>query len=162
MTDRTYVRTDVPRLLVGAWPSFEKSAEWTEFWKDFGDEPEVLDHLLVSGFVRHLINLKLTSNTAEFDAIFDLVEDMHILGDSHVQDLATVGILEDLQNTNLHHGGTSLEDFVQYLGPVSKWWWDELYRFWDGKGLLGTSGRPRPPGMPDPQGIRSRSLPGAG
>ena len=72
-----------------------------------------------------MIDLKVAGNTAEF-----LVEAMHVRGDSYVQELATVGILEDLQNGNLHHDGTSPNDFVQYLRPISKWWWDELYLFW--------------------------------
>jgi hypothetical protein len=120
MTDIAYVREGVPRLLIAASPSFEKSAEWTEFWNDFGADVDVLDYLLVSGFVRHLINLKLADETGEIDAIFELVEQMHIRGDSYVRELATVGILEDLQNTNLHHDGTSPADFVKYLRPVSK------------------------------------------
>jgi hypothetical protein len=157
MIDRSYLRNDVPQLLIGASPSFERSDDWTEFWKDYGDEQEVLHYLLVAAFVRHLINLKLTNNTAEFNAIFELVEEMHILGDSYVRNLATVGILEGLQNMNLHHDGTSPDDFVRFLGPVSKWWWDELYWFWDGKGLLGMSGRPRPPGMPEPTTVKRGS-----
>lgn len=152
MAERQYVRAEVPELLVQACPSFNGTEEWSEFWSDYGKEPELPYYLLVSAFVRHLIALKVVGKTDEFDAVFELVEDMHIRGDSYVRELATVGILEDLQNTNLHHDGTSPGDFVSYLRPISKWWWEELYLFWAGKGLLGTSGRPRPPGMPDPMG----------
>jgi hypothetical protein len=151
MADRPYVKDEVAPLLVGACPSFEKSEEWADFWSDYGDEPDLLSYLLVSAFVRHLINLKVAGNTSEFESVFTLVEDLHVHGDAYVRELATVGILEDLQNTNLHRDGTSPEDFVAYLRPISRWWWEELYLFWAGKGLLGTSGRPRPPGMPDPQ-----------
>lgn len=151
MSERQYVRTEVPKLLIQACPSFETSEGWTEFWADYGDEPELLNYLLVAAFARHLIDLKVAGSTKEFEAIFELIEEMHVRGDPYVRELATVGILEDLQNTNLHHDGTSPEDFVSYLRPISKWWWEELYLFWAGKGLLGTSGRPRPAGMPDPQ-----------
>jgi hypothetical protein len=151
VVERQYVRAEVPQLLAQACPSFKDTEGWTEFWNDFGDEPEIPDYILVSAFIRHLVDLNVADKTEAFDAVFDLVEGLHLHGDSYVRELATVGILEDLQNTNLHHHGSSPEDFVPYLRPVSKWWWEELYLFWDGKGLLGTSGRPRPPGMPDPQ-----------
>ena len=49
---------------------------------------------------------------------------------------ATVGLLEDLQNTNLHKS-TEPEQFRLYLLPESAKWWDKLHRFWEHGNLLG-------------------------
>jgi hypothetical protein len=70
---------------------------------------------------------------------------MHIEGDRYVQELATIGFLEDLQNTNMHPTGSSPADFVPFLSPLSRWWWDEVKLFWEGTiPYVGGSGRTKP------------------
>jgi hypothetical protein len=104
-----------------------------------------MEYLVAAAFTRHLVDLHVERRREEFRAIFGLIERLHIEGDDYVTTLATVGFLEDLQNENLHHHGSKPEDFEEYLGPESKWWWEELDLFWSGEiRLLGTSGRPRP------------------
>jgi hypothetical protein len=51
-------------------------------------------------------------------------------GDPYVSEAATIGSLEDLQNTDLHDG-TDPEQFRPYLLPESARCWDELYGFWE-------------------------------
>jgi len=36
----------------------------------------------------------------EFPAVFGVIDDLHLRGDQYVCELATIGFLEDLQNTN--------------------------------------------------------------
>lgn len=69
--------------------------------------------------------------TETFPKIFEVVEQWHIEGDSYVQEAATIGFLEALQNIN-----TEPEHFRQFLGPESEKWWDKLNRFWDKGELL--------------------------
>ena len=47
-----------------------------------------------------------------------------------MKEAITVGLLESLQNTNLH-ATTNPEQFVKYLGPESKKWWSKLEGFWE-------------------------------
>jgi hypothetical protein len=63
------------------------------------------------------------------------VEQWHVSGDTYVKEAATVGLLEDLQNTNLHEG-TDPDAFRKFLGPESERWWSKVVRFWSEGRLL--------------------------
>jgi hypothetical protein len=144
----TITRADVESLLLRACPSFESSPLRLEYHDDYDQEPEPLLYLLASAFVLHLTGLYAVGRRDEFPAVFDVVEDLHVKGDEYVRELATVGILEDLQNSNLHPAGSTPGDFIPYLRPVSLWWWKEVELFWEGKvNPIGSSGRPHPPEM---------------
>jgi len=70
---------------------------------------------------------------------------MLLEGDDYVRELAIHGFLEGFQTSDRP------DDFVPYLLPVSKWWWEELELFWDSKvERLGSSGRPKPAEMSHP------------
>lgn len=142
-------RDQVENLLLAACPSFMDSSWWYEYRSLFGEEPEPLNYLLASAFISHLVDLKVEGKTSEFAPVFQLIERMHREGDPYVQELATVGFLEDLQNAHLHRKGSTPEAFLQWLGSESAWWWEELNLFWESKlkGGLGSSGRPKP--LPD-------------
>ena len=103
---------------------------------------------LASGFVRRLAELNAAGRREEFSSVFDVIEDLHLRGDQYVCELATIGFLEDLQNTNLHSANSEAADFVPFLGRVSRWWWEEVELFWEGKVIpIGSSGRRHPPNM---------------
>jgi hypothetical protein len=141
-------RHDVETLLVRACPSFEVSSARQEFHQDYDSEPEPPLYLLASGFVRHLAELNASGHREEFRAVFDVIEDFHLRGDQYVCELATIGFLEGLQNTNLHSANSDAADFVPFLGPVSKWWWEEVELFREGKVIpIGSSGRRHPSNM---------------
>jgi hypothetical protein len=133
----------IRQLLVEACPSFGTSDQLRQFDKDVGDKET--EYLLAAAFIRHLVALHLQDRHEEFEAVFDLIERLHLQGDPYVRELATVGFLEDLGNTNLHHRGSTPRDFEKYLRPESRWWWEELELLWAGKiPYLGGSSRPRP------------------
>ena len=92
-------------LLLEACPSF------TPMWREFVDEwrgddglpREDLPHYLaLAEFARHLISMLVRSETSSFPAVFAVVEDLHTQGEHYVREAATIGLLESLQNTNLH------------------------------------------------------------
>jgi hypothetical protein len=68
--------------------------------------------------------------TASLPAVFAAIERLHVEGDYYVREASTVGLLESLQNPNLHENGTTPEQFRPYLGPVSARWWEKLHGFW--------------------------------
>jgi hypothetical protein len=110
-------------------PSFR--AEWDTFVDEWKDEKDGLPiYLSLSSLARHLISMLEVGQTEAFPEIFEIVERWHIEGDEYVREAATVGLLEDLQNTNLHKK-TSPEQFRCYLGTESLKWWDKLYGFWE-------------------------------
>jgi hypothetical protein len=86
-------------------------------------------YLLLNELARHLV-LKLSAgDTDAFPAIFDVVERWHVDGDDYVQNAASIGLLEDLQNLANYRGGKP-QDFARWLGPVSKTWWDKVEDYW--------------------------------
>lgn len=151
--DAVIDRAAVLDLLFNAVPSFRESAEFAEMNGDYvGDDGQTLLYAVAVQLVRHVSALNVAESFPSIDALLALTESLIIERDDYVSELAIVGILEDLQNTSLHADGSSPEDFERFLRPWSRWWWDELNLLWGGQltGHLGSSGRARPPGMPDP------------
>jgi hypothetical protein len=126
-------KAEMMDLLIRACPSFEP--EWQAFQQKWKDDAEPPLYVLFGDFARHLIGKLEKGDTAGFADIFAAIERFHIDGDGWVQEAATVGLLEDMQNLGLH-STTRPEQFEKFLGPVSLKWWDKLNRFWDGRGSL--------------------------
>jgi len=121
-------QTQVMAMLVAACPSFRRT------WEQYVGSEEYDDELLyvhLGECARHLVTLYGAGDTSEFAAVFRVVEDLHVRGDSHVRQAATVGLLETLQNI-AEHRDLDPAVFVQFLGPESARWWDKLDRFWSG------------------------------
>ena len=84
---------------------------------------------MLGELARHLVRLLEAGDDTTLRKVFQIVEAWHIDGDPYVQNAATIGLLEDLQNENLHRT-TKPGQFEQYLGPKSLDGWKNLYEFW--------------------------------
>ena len=127
--------------ILAACPAFQ--AEWELFLEERQDTSEGSPYYLaLSELARHLIGLLERNETEAIGAVFRVVEDWHLKGDQFVREAATVGLLEDLQNTNLHQGGTKPDDFLPYILPETKFWWLKVVDFWE-QGKLITDDRPK-------------------
>jgi hypothetical protein len=123
-------------LLVEASPGFAGS--WKEFEADCADDSQPSYYIVLGSFARHLCDLLATGDEAALRRVFAVVERLHIEGDSYVQEAATVGLLEDMQNTNMHRKDTLPEQFERFLLPESARWWKRLHGFWrEGQTLVG-------------------------
>lgn len=119
---------DVMPLLLEACPSF--AGRWKAYFEsEYSQGEERLHYLDVAEFVRHLVNLYERDKTDEFSRVFTVIERLHAEGDGFVRELATIGILEGLQNLAAEHQ----DEFAKYLGPESTKWWQELDDFWQGR-----------------------------
>ena len=122
-------------------PSFR--ATWDEFVSEWKDDPNGLQYYLALGdLARHVIGMLERKEIDRLKAIFDVVEEWHLNGDSYVKEAATVGFLEDIQNTGLHNKETTPDDFLEYLLPETKYWWSKVEDFWE-QGKLITDDRAR-------------------
>src|SRR5262245_17847803 len=111
-------------LLVEACPSFEP--QWLAFLQHWRDEIDDLPHYLaLADLARHLILLLEQGDLESLAKTFAVVERLHVEGDSYVREAASIGLLEDLQNTGLHQR-TSPIAFRAMLGPESREWWDKI------------------------------------
>jgi hypothetical protein len=121
-------RDQIVPLLLTACPSFQEP--WRRYIEDSLYEPDLI-YLHLAEFSRHLINLLQGQSCEEFPAVFEVIERLHIEGDHDTREIATIGILETIQN-HAGHANIDSESFTRWLGPESKKWWDRLDRFWDG------------------------------
>ena len=109
-------------------PSFTEA--WNAFLEEWQNEAsELPQYLALADLARHLVRKLETGDTHLFPAIFAVVERWHLEGDDYVREAATIGLLEDLQNGNLHET-TSPDEFLPWLGPESRRWWDKVEAFW--------------------------------
>jgi hypothetical protein len=93
-------------------------------------------YMWMGSFVRHVVRARLDGREDEVLAVFAVIEEAiepsqpgRKMGEE--SNLAIVGFLEDLQNGNLHSGGSKPSDFRPYLGPKSLKAWDGLNGFWE-------------------------------
>jgi hypothetical protein len=143
------VKEQMMEVLLDACPSFRPA--WEAFlaeWRESTDDLPL--YLALAEFARHLIGRLERADTASFPTIFRAVERLQVEGEHYVREAATVGLLEDLQNLNLHTA-TGPEQFRPFLGPESAAAWDELYGFWHTVGVLKAAGLLGPASGPSPQ-----------
>jgi hypothetical protein len=121
-------RSDMIPLLLQSCPSFARA------WQDYADSSEFdaeLGYVHLGEVARHIVDLAKQNLRSEFEAVFIVVERLHVEGDAYVREAATIGLLEGIQNI-ASHAGVDAELFRQYLRPVSLRWWDKLNRLWAG------------------------------
>lgn len=120
--------------LLEACPSFlpiykEFLSEWQE---DEDTKLEGLPYYLALGdLAHHLIELLKVRNTKSFSKVFEVVETWHVEGTNYVKEAATIGLLEGIQNIASHDKSINSEDFLFWLGPISKESWHKLNQFWN-------------------------------
>lgn len=119
----------MPVLLEGC-PSF--APMWEKFLDEWSDEPEPAPlYVALGDLSRHLCDLLRCGERHRLTDVFRVIERLHVEGDDYVREAACIGILENIQNTALHHG-TAPQQFVEFLGPESRQCWADLERFWNG------------------------------
>src|SRR5262245_24425106 len=97
--------------ILEACPSFRPA--WEEFVEEWRSEPERPVYLALGSLARHLIAAMSAKDVSTLSRTFAVVERWLLEGDKYVREAATVGLLEDLQNSNLHET-TSPNDFEPY------------------------------------------------
>lgn len=123
----TITKDDVLPLLFEACPSFLEG-RWQENQTAFNDDRELL-YLDIAGFARYLADLLAEGKTEEFPAIFAVIERLHTEGDHYVQELATVGFLEDFENWAMR-ADMPESACSQHFGPQTAEWFKEMQKFW--------------------------------
>ena len=115
---------EVIPILLKACPSFQS------IWEEC-EEKELL-YCALGEFASYLLDMHNSGQTEVLKAAGVAIEQLHLDGDAHVREAATIGLLEGIQN---YWGNNSVdaELFRPYLLPTSQRWWDELNAFWQGE-----------------------------
>lgn len=98
-----------------------------DFTPDSGDSD--LHYVVLGDFARYLIAAYRSGNDDLLRKAADLIERLHVEGDSYVREAATIGLLEGIQNT-WGDAGIDPEAFGSRLLPESRRWWNSLNKFW--------------------------------
>ncbi len=115
--------------LLHACPSFRPTVE--AFQDEYRDLPrDRLPHYMLMGDIAIACSKRLSEgHESDLEPLFALLEKWIKDGDKYVRDMAITGLIEDLQNENLHTG-TRPEDFVRLLHPETAVYWAKVNRFW--------------------------------
>jgi hypothetical protein len=116
--------------MLEACPAFRPA--WDEFVEEWKSEPELPLYLALSELARYLIARLEAQDAATLSRAFAVVERWHLEGDDYVREAAKIGLLEDLQNGNLHDR-TAPRQFEPLLLPASLKAWHEVELFWKNK-----------------------------
>ncbi|MGL6074726.1 MAG: DUF7674 family protein [Fimbriiglobus sp.] len=100
-----------------------------EFYDEYGG---TLLYTMLSQFARHMVKLLEQGDALALSRIFAAVEYLEIHGEHYVREAMMIGLLESVQNTNLHPNGTDPDDFREYVGIESSLCWDYVIHFWEG------------------------------
>jgi hypothetical protein len=115
----------------------ERCPEFAPVWKEHqnGINADIGPYIDVGEFVHFILNSYEQGNLELMPRAFQAVEDLLAEGDSSVQEIAALGILETLQCAASWkpYGNKA---FLQWLGPKSRAEWDELVEIWRGKSSL--------------------------
>ncbi len=112
-------------MLLNACPSFNET--WQASLKR---SDTALLYISLGEFARHLRELYMIDNIGEFPAVAVVIENLHINGTPYVKEAASVGLLENIQNS-WRGRGIDPQEFAQFLKPESLKWWQSLNTFWD-------------------------------
>ena len=110
-----------------ACPSFRPV--WEDFLTEWSREDDKPLYLALASLARHLVELLATGQGPMLSRVFAVVERWHVEGDDYVREAATIGLLEDLQNDNLHTS-TSPKQIEHFLMPESLTRWRKVEEFW--------------------------------
>lgn len=113
--------------MLAACPSFH--ADWEEFLREWSLDADPPLYLALGSLARRLIDLLANRQFLELSDALAVVERWHLEGDAYVREAATIGLLENLQNENLH-AFTSPDEFEKLLMPESLRWWNKVAEFW--------------------------------
>jgi hypothetical protein len=105
----------------------------TEAFPDFVPDSDDTDlpYVVLGNFATFLIDVYESGHEDRVRKAAELIERLHIEGDSYVKEAATIGLLEGIQNIwEWRHSGSDPEAFAERLMPESRRWWDSLNKFW--------------------------------
>jgi hypothetical protein len=122
---------------------------WQEHLAVWGGEDDRGFYNDVAVIAHHLVDRFGQGDLSEFPAAFALLERCLAEGDPPVREVATVGIIEDIQNVASHRP-FGPQVFLDWLGPLSRSAWDEMCQFWQKVAIAKAAGILEPDLGPPP------------
>ena len=111
---------DIDNYLINIFPDFA-----------IDEIDERLPYCVAGSFAHYLLEAYKNNAVDTLVLAGRFIEKLYSYKDDKIDNLATVGYLEGIQNV---WGNNSInpEEMVTYLGSISQKWWVKLNRFWNG------------------------------
>ncbi|EKV03932.1 hypothetical protein Lepto7375DRAFT_6252 [Leptolyngbya sp. PCC 7375] len=93
-------RSSIVNAIKYSVPDFASTCD--AFVVEWSEELELPYYLLLGEFSRYLIFLLEANDKKQLKSAFELIESLCRDDDEYVREAATIGILENIQNANLH------------------------------------------------------------
>ena len=90
-----------------------------------------LPYCVAGSFAHYLLEAHKNGSIDTLALAGKFIEELHVHEDEKINELATIGYLEAIQNV-FGNNSVDSEEMVKYLGQESKKWWIKLNRFWSG------------------------------
>jgi hypothetical protein len=123
---------DVVPLLLAACPTARPA--WDEHLQRWGDQNRG-NFNDVAVFAHHVVDALADGRAAELPAFFQALERLIREGDHQVVHLASVGLIEDIQNIASHQP-FGYAAFEPWLGTETQREWRRIEALWEGKTSL--------------------------
>ena len=96
------------------------------------DIDEGLPYCVAGSFSLYLLNSYKNNSVKTLVLAGEFIEKLYSYKDEQLDNLATVGYLEAIQNVWANNS-VNPEIMFKYLGDTSRKWWVELNKFWNGE-----------------------------
>jgi hypothetical protein len=94
------VRSEMMPALLEACPSF--APQYSKFCAEWQNNPSKPDYLALAELARHIAERFDRNEMQEIPTLFTAVERLLLEGEPYVSEALTVGLLENLQNSNIY------------------------------------------------------------
>jgi hypothetical protein len=88
-----------------------------------------LPYIVLGDFAQFFLGIYESGAEDQGKKAIELIECLHVEGDSYIKEAATIGLLESIQNI-WGNSGIDFETFVERLLPESRRCWDSVNKFW--------------------------------
>ena len=92
---------------------------------------EGLPYCVAGSFAHYLLEAYKDNSFNTLILAGKFIEELYSYGNKKIDELATIGFLEAIQNV-WGNNSTDPEEMMKYLGSTSQKWWVKLNLFWDG------------------------------
>ena len=90
-----------------------------------------LPYCVAGSFAHYLLDAYNNNFIETLELAGNFIENLYAHKDDKIDNLATVGYLEAIQNV-WSNNSINPEEMVKYFGCTSQKWWTKLNRFWNG------------------------------
>ncbi len=99
----------------------------------YDDIDSGLPYAIAGDFAKYTVATFAAGDMPETVRCLELVEELCGSNDHYISELGAVGYIEDMSNYICYLSEDKQIEFYEMLGKASKYYWDEVEKFWTGQ-----------------------------